>query len=129
MKRRIFTFCMLLFLVSGACYAGLSERIDSIIGGDSQNGVEFSINVIKAMSGKAVYSHQAGKALIPASNMKIITTAAALRFLGADYEYVTKVGLCDDTLVVIGGGDPLLGDEITDVKYEKEPGWIFEEII
>jgi len=129
MKRRIFIFWLLLFLVSGACYAGLSERIDSIIGADSQKGVEFSIKVLKAISGETLYSHQSQKELIPASNMKIITTAAALKFFGPEYEYETKVVICDDTVVVIGGGDPLLGDKVTDVKYGRPPGWIFEEII
>jgi len=41
--------------------------------------------------------------------MKIITTAAALKFLGPDYNYKTQIGLCGEVLVVIGSGDPLLG--------------------
>ena len=44
-----------------------------------------------------------------ASNMKIITTAAALKFLGSDYDYKTQIGLSGEALVVIGSGDPLLG--------------------
>ncbi|GAG88449.1 unnamed protein product [marine sediment metagenome] len=48
--------------------------------------------------------------------MKIITTAAAMKYLGSNYEFKTKVGLCGDTLVIIGSGDPLLGDKVTDAK-------------
>jgi D-alanyl-D-alanine carboxypeptidase/D-alanyl-D-alanine-endopeptidase (penicillin-binding protein 4) len=109
--------------------ADLTKRIDSIVGRKSQRKVQFSINVVEADSGKIVYSHNARKALVPASNMKIITTAAALKYLGPNYEYKTKVGLCEDTLVIIGSGDPLLGDKATDAKYRKKDGWILEDMV
>ena len=108
--------------------ADLTERINGIISRSLQQKVQFSIHIIKADSGVPVYEHNAGELMIPASNMKIITSAAALKYLGPDYEYKTKVGLCDDTLVVIGSGDPLLGDEKTDTKYGRERGWLFKDI-
>jgi len=108
--------------------ADLAKRVDGIISRSLQQKVRFSIHIVKADSGDTVYNHDAGELMIPASNMKIITTAAALKYLGPDYEYKTKVGLCDDTLVVIGSGDPLLGDEKTDAKYGREKGWIFKDI-
>jgi D-alanyl-D-alanine carboxypeptidase/D-alanyl-D-alanine-endopeptidase (penicillin-binding protein 4) len=61
--------------------------------------------------------------------MKVITTAAAVKYLGPQFEYKTRVGICDSDLVVIGSGDPILGDERTDKKYGRAPGWIFEQII
>ncbi len=109
--------------------ADLTERINAVIGSSLQQDVRFSIHIIKADSGDTVYEHNAGELMIPASNMKIITTAAALKYLGPDYEYTTKVGLCDNTLVVIGSGDPLLGDEKTDAKYGREKGWLFKDIV
>ncbi len=108
--------------------ADLAKRVDGIISRSLQQKVRFSIHIVKADSGEAVYNHDARELMIPASNMKIITTAAALKYLGPDYEYKTKVGLCDDTLVVLGSGDPLLGDERTDAKYGREKGWIFKDI-
>jgi D-alanyl-D-alanine carboxypeptidase/D-alanyl-D-alanine-endopeptidase (penicillin-binding protein 4) len=108
--------------------AGLTERIDGIINQPLQKDVQYSIVIVKADSGEVVYSHNAKEAMVPASNMKIITTAAALKYLGPDYEFKTKVGLCGDTLVVIGGGDPLLGDKVTDAKHLREVGWIFKDI-
>ncbi|MFA5252045.1 MAG: D-alanyl-D-alanine carboxypeptidase/D-alanyl-D-alanine-endopeptidase, partial [Phycisphaerae bacterium] len=108
--------------------AGLAEKINGIINQPSQKGVQYSIIVVKADSGEVVYSHDANKAMIPASNMKVITSAAALKYLGPDYKFTTEVGLCGDTLVVKGSGDPLLGDEATDAKYKREPGWIFKDI-
>jgi D-alanyl-D-alanine carboxypeptidase/D-alanyl-D-alanine-endopeptidase (penicillin-binding protein 4) len=127
MKKLLIAVVFTFWLVSAAS-ADLAKRIDSIVGRKSQKKVQFSIHIIEADSGKTVYSRNARKALIPASNMKIITTAAALKYLGPNYEYKTKVGLCNDTLVIIGGGDPLLGDKVTDMKYGRRPDWIFEDI-
>ncbi len=115
--------------LSNFANADLANRIDAIINHSSLNKVQFSIHIIKAGSGMTVYGHNASESMIPASNMKIITTAAALKFLGPDYKYRTTIGLCDDTLVVIGAGDPLFGDKDTDAKYGRKAGWIFEGII
>ena len=108
--------------------ADLAKQINAVIRSSLQQKVRFSIHIIKADSGSTVYSHNAGELMIPASNMKIITSAAALKYLGPDYEYTTKVGFCDNTLVVIGSGDPLLGDEKTDAKYGRKKGWLFKDI-
>jgi D-alanyl-D-alanine carboxypeptidase/D-alanyl-D-alanine-endopeptidase (penicillin-binding protein 4) len=118
-----------LFLsLAGFAHADLAGRVNSTISRSLQEGVTFSINIVKADTGNTVYSHSAKKPLIPASNMKIITAAAALRYLGEDFEYITKVGLSGNSLVIIGSGDPLLGDEQTDDKYGRRKSWIFEDI-
>jgi D-alanyl-D-alanine carboxypeptidase/D-alanyl-D-alanine-endopeptidase (penicillin-binding protein 4) len=127
MKKIIISGVLVLSLV-GLAQADLSRRIDSAINRSLQEGVTFSINVVKADTGDSVYSHGAKESLIPASNMKIITAAAALRYLGEDFEYITKIGLSGNTLVIIGSGDPLLGDEQTDSKYGRQKGWIFKDI-
>ncbi len=108
--------------------ANLAEKIDDIISESLDKRVRFSIHIIEADSGRTVYDHDARELMIPASNMKIITSSAAIRYLGPDYVYKTKIGLCDNTLVVIGSGDPLLGDERMDSWYGREPGWILKDI-
>jgi D-alanyl-D-alanine carboxypeptidase/D-alanyl-D-alanine-endopeptidase (penicillin-binding protein 4) len=127
--KKILIVTVLSTCLGSSANADLAKRVDAIINHSSLNKVQFSIHIIKADSERTVYSHNAGEPLVPASNMKIITSAAALKLLGADYEYKTKVGLCDDTLVVIGSGNPLLGDMDTDAKYNRKDGWIFEDII
>lgn len=133
-KNKLLASALLSIGLVSVASAGLAEKIDGIIHQSSQKNVQYSIIVVKADTGEVVYSHDANKAMIPASNMKIITTAAALKYLGPDYKFTTEVGLCGtshrdgDSLVVKGSGDPLLGDEVTDAKYQREPGWIFKDI-
>jgi len=125
---------LLVLIVLGLCLpataqAGLTQRINSIISRKSQKKVNFAVKVVNAKTGKILYEHNAHKPMIPASNMKIIASAAALEYLGPDYKFTTKVGLLDKTLVVIGGGDPLLADDVTDKKHDRGADWIFTDII
>src|SRR5262249_3991276 len=58
------------------------------------------------------------KLLLPSSNMKILTLAAAAERLGWDYSYETRVaavgqvdaGVLDGDLLVVGAGDPSIDD-------------------
>lgn len=57
--------------------------------------------------------------LVPASNMKLFTTVAALNILTPEYTFETKVyrsgdvsgGVIDGNLLLVGGGDPFLVPE------------------
>ena len=74
----------------------------------------------------------ADKMLVPASNMKLISTGAAIHKLGPDYRFETAIGhdgtiedgVLNGNLYIIGGGDPTLGskDSIA-VKLEE----VFEQ--
>ena len=82
-------------------------------------------------SGKVVYDHNGDMLLVPASNMKLIATAAALDMLGADYKVTTSLyassepvnGNLTGDLVVVGQGDPLFGvdqlQQMVDSLHEK----------
>lgn len=129
-KTRILSVAAVLVLcIAGFAKADLAKQVDAIISKALAQKVKLSIHIVKADSGKTVYDHDSRELMIPASNMKLMVSATALKYLGPDYVYKTKVGLCGNTLVVIGSGDPLLGDERTDEKYGREPGWIFKDII
>jgi D-alanyl-D-alanine carboxypeptidase/D-alanyl-D-alanine-endopeptidase (penicillin-binding protein 4) len=78
------------------------------------------IHIQDLESGETLYGLNPQKLLIPASTMKLITSATALELLGAEYRFETKLGYIGETeknntlkgdLVVIGGGDPTLGSE------------------
>ena len=70
-----------------------------------------------------------GKRLVPASNMKLVTTAAAYLKLGRNYTFKTQIAtdgtVQDSTLVgnlyIIGGGDPLIGNLFSYLPAEDVP--------
>jgi D-alanyl-D-alanine carboxypeptidase/D-alanyl-D-alanine-endopeptidase (penicillin-binding protein 4) len=126
---KIIIYLGLVLLTACPAYADLAGRINKIIQNKSYTKVRFAIHVVDAGTGITAYAHNPRQKMTPASNMKIITSAAALNYLGPDYKYQTQLGLIGDDLVVIGSGDPLLGDETTDKKHGRSRNWIFEDII
>lgn len=69
---------------------------------------------------ETIYSHNAQTPLIPASNLKLVTTAAALERLGQGFKCKTELRRTPEgDLVLIGDGDPALGD----AEYLKKVGW------
>jgi D-alanyl-D-alanine carboxypeptidase/D-alanyl-D-alanine-endopeptidase (penicillin-binding protein 4) len=114
------------FCAAGVCRA---ESINQIIARHKQQKTEFAILAVDAQSGKVLYQKNANKPLIPASNMKIVSSAAALHYLGPDYVFRTKVGLLGNDVVVIGGGDPLLGEPKLNSQDPRSLNRIFDEIV
>ncbi len=51
-----------------------------------------------------------GELFLPASNMKLMTSGAAVLVLGADYEFRTRLYKAGDRLIIEGAGDPAFGD-------------------
>ena len=79
-------------------------------------------------------------ALVPASNLKVLTTFAALSFLGTDATFKTAVyangtvagGVLDGDLVIVGGGDPFLVTEDFQAQYPDQQGRFhtrFEDLV
>jgi PBP4 family serine-type D-alanyl-D-alanine carboxypeptidase len=61
--------------------------------------------------GRTLFAVNPDAALMPASNLKILTAAAALSSLGPEFVFRTRVSRIDDgELVLIGSGDPSLDD-------------------
>lgn len=78
--------------------------------------------IVDLETGKTLLSHNADEKLIPASNMKLVTTIAALHQLGGDFEFITRIlkdgeirnGKLTGDLCVIGGGDPNISGRFHD---------------
>jgi D-alanyl-D-alanine carboxypeptidase/D-alanyl-D-alanine-endopeptidase (penicillin-binding protein 4) len=118
----------LVLCLASLANADLAGRINSVIQRKSVKKARFAVHIVDAQTGMTAYSHNARQKMLPASNMKIITSAAALHYLGPEYTFRTKVGLMKDSLVVIGAGDPLLGDMKTDEKHGRKNDWVFTDI-
>src|SRR4051794_38267179 len=84
---------ILLLAAAAACLgADLAQRIPAIIGAVPAAKQSFwGICVVDAQSGQLLYSLNADKFFVPASNTKLFTTSLALRRLGPDYKFTTRV--------------------------------------
>ena len=68
---------------------------------------------------RVLYTRAAQSPLMPASNMKLLTTSAALALLGPDFRFRTYLVQRADDLVLVGDGDPSFGD----AELLKKAGW------
>lgn len=65
--------------------------------------------LIEEDDGTILYQHNAHSLLMPASNRKLFSAAAAADCLGLDHRLTTELWLDGDDVVLVGGGDPSLG--------------------
>src|SRR3954466_16244672 len=106
--------------ISSGSRAELRTFIDSMADAPEFSNAHWGILIVDPTRGDTLYSRKAGKLFMPASNMKIPTTATALTRLGPNYRYRTTFaargsianGTLDGDLVVIGRGDPSVSDHM-----------------
>jgi D-alanyl-D-alanine carboxypeptidase/D-alanyl-D-alanine-endopeptidase (penicillin-binding protein 4) len=60
--------------------------------------------------GTVLYEHNAHTPLMPASNLKLVTTSAFLDHMGADFKFRTWLVMHEGNAIIWGDGDPTLGD-------------------
>lgn len=72
--------------------------------------VDIAVCVIDVDSGLTLAAVNERMAVIPASNLKLLTSGAAMITLGKDFQFQTKFVLDDSTLFVVGDGDPGFAD-------------------
>lgn len=97
----------------------LQEDIDRTLDVPALAAGTWGVVVRSLRSDETLYARNPRKLLIPASNLKVITLAAAAARLGWDYTYETQVlglgaidfGFLDGDLIVRGSGDPSIGSE------------------
>src|SRR5690349_24248166 len=100
--------------------ASLRAFIDSMADAPEFSDAHWGILIVDPSSGDTLYSRNAGKLFMPASNMKILTSATALTQLGAGYRYRTSFlgrgtvtnGTLEGDLLVVGRGDPSVSDHM-----------------
>ena len=101
-----FTFCVLLFSCSVQKQINRSAR-STLLGDSSLLTAHVGISIFDPATNRYLYNYQGNKYFVPASNTKIPTCYAAMKYLGDSI-----VGLeyaIDDSIVVFrGSGDPTL---------------------
>jgi serine-type D-Ala-D-Ala carboxypeptidase/endopeptidase (penicillin-binding protein 4) len=101
--------------------ASLRHAIDSMLAAPETRHARWAVLIVDPEVGDTLYSHDAGKLLVPASNMKIVTSAVALDALGPDFRFATPVidrgeiraGTLEGDLLVAGRGDPSVSDSLS----------------
>jgi len=112
--------------------APLKAQIDRILEDQRLEGAVTGISIRKAGNGEVIYSSNGNIRLHPASNMKLLTAAAALEKLGPDYQFSTELWMdgrvkgkvLEGDLFLKGTGDPTLMKKDLDqfAKELKEKG-------
>jgi D-alanyl-D-alanine carboxypeptidase/D-alanyl-D-alanine-endopeptidase (penicillin-binding protein 4) len=89
------------------CPGELGAQVDAIANRPEFSRSRWGILIQPLSSTTTLYSRDAQKYFIPASNVKLLTTAAALQKLGADFRIKTSVYSDENgSLYVAGRGDP-----------------------
>jgi D-alanyl-D-alanine carboxypeptidase/D-alanyl-D-alanine-endopeptidase (penicillin-binding protein 4) len=99
----------------------LAAELDSAFSGPEFARAMWGVVVQSLDNGEVLYRRNAERLVMPASNMKLVTSSAALVQLGADFRYRTVVAargtrrgdtLAGD-LMVVGRGDPTFSQHVT----------------
>jgi D-alanyl-D-alanine carboxypeptidase/D-alanyl-D-alanine-endopeptidase (penicillin-binding protein 4) len=100
--------------------AELRALVDSMTGAPEFRSAQWGILVVDPVRGDTLVSRNADKLFVPASNMKLVTTAVGLAQLGPAFRWSTTLlargpvhaGVLDGDLVVRGDGDPSLSTHL-----------------
>ncbi|WP_257236264.1 D-alanyl-D-alanine carboxypeptidase/D-alanyl-D-alanine endopeptidase [Nostoc sp. 'Peltigera malacea cyanobiont' DB3992] len=93
------------------CSTQLGTAIDAVINRPLFSRGRWGILIQPLSTGPTLYSRDAQKYFTPASNLKLLTTAAALQELGANFRIRTSIYQNGNgVLRVVGRGDPSFSD-------------------
>ncbi|UJL45936.1 D-alanyl-D-alanine carboxypeptidase/D-alanyl-D-alanine-endopeptidase [Virgibacillus sp. NKC19-16] len=100
----------------------LEEKIDEVLDDARLDGAVTGVSVRSAETGEVIYEENGDIRLHPASNMKLLSGAAAMETLGPDYRFSTEVwtdgnvqgSALHGDLYLKGKGDPTLMKEDLD---------------
>jgi serine-type D-Ala-D-Ala carboxypeptidase/endopeptidase (penicillin-binding protein 4) len=96
-----------------------TKRADALLECEPASKGEWGLLIVDAQTGQTLFERNAEKYFVPASNMKLFTTALALAKLGPDYRFHTTLetrgalsaeGVLSGDLYLVGRGDPNLSN-------------------
>lgn len=102
-----------------AATGAAADLLTPILTGPEFHGFDAGLEVVRLSDGAPVLAYESDKRFVPASTMKILTSAAALDALGPAWTFNTDVltdgkvekGVLKGNLYIRGRGDPTLGAE------------------
>src|SRR6202521_827480 len=109
--------------------ARFAARVEALLGTAPTNKGEWGLLLVDAESGETLYERNADKYFVPASNMKLFTTALALAKLGPEYRFhttletratISREGVLGGDLALVGRGDPNLSNRKFPYELKEE---------
>lgn len=99
-----------LAVAGGAIAQDLADNIDALLSGSPLGKASVGVKIVDLETQRTLAAINEDEAFIPASNQKLLTSAAALAVLGPDFVFRTELRRAGDTLIVRGSGDPAFAD-------------------
>lgn len=105
----------------------LRSELDCLIKDEKLSSAHLGIHIESLDTGEVMYHHNENKLFIPASNIKLFTTAAGLIYLSPNFTYETELltngniesGILKGDLIIIGRGDPTISGYFNDGNTTK----------
>lgn len=106
-----------------------SARADTLLDAAPDSKGDWGLLIVDAQTGETLYEKNADHYFVPASNMKLFTTALALAKLGPDYRFRTTLetrgavspdGTLSGDVVLVGRGDPNLSNRKFPFELKEE---------
>lgn len=118
-------------VVADPAMARFQADVESVLGSAGWNRAMWGVLAVSLDTGDTLFARNVDAPMIPASNVKLLTTAAALHYLGGDFRYRTFVlatgpvvdGVLQGDLVLYGTGDPGLSD-----RFHPSRGAVFDTL-
>ena len=114
--------------------ADLASEVDAALHDPALARAAVGVQVVRlgptpgsAAGARVVYRHDAGLPLTPASNLKLLTTSAALDRFGPGFAFRTRLVLHGRDLILVGDGDPALGDAELVTRFGGDVDTVFKQ--
>ena len=121
--KRIVFFSLL--FITHLTWGDLEQEVQKIVNSASLNKGTAGVCIIDTATNQPIININSSKSMIPASNQKLLTTGAALHVLGPEFSYETKLYKEGKNLIIVGDGDPTLGD----TELNGTPKWSKERLL
>jgi len=126
MKKILPLVFLFFFFICRIFYAQIPPNLHNFLNNKNLTHASIGFKAIDLNTKEVIASYNENQSLVPASNMKLITTATALEVLGSHFYFETPLlydgfiqeNTLNGNLYIKGSGDPTLGSEFTPADKE-----------